>query len=449
MSARSFVRLSLFSLCGLAMVLSGLAEALVAQQVPPPLPPPEVSRPGGGNNDENASGRRGGPPPSVGARNRRGGIRGASSNMDQAKPKFEELLEDEDLSRFRGYKDERIGDGWEIDGKYLHFDGSSGSGDIITVDEFDNFELQFDFKVTEGGNSGVMYRVSLGDDQPYISGPEYQVLDDEGHPDGKSELTSAGSIYGLYAPENKKSRKAGTWNQARIIVNGNSVVHYLNGAKVVEAEIGSADWNERLDKSKFKDWEKYAKNSKGHIAFQDHGNEVWYRKIRIKRLTQETASNNRSSQSDSRGGADRGRPAAATGRPSTRRRPNFSNQGSGLEKDDDKDKRGGDRGNSRADSRDSSRMRPPAGVPSTRRRPNFSNQGSGLQKDDEKDKEKDDKDRGDNRTDSRDRSRPPASTPPPSTRKRPNFSNQGSGLATDKKKEKEDEDDDKKDKKDN
>lgn len=349
MSSRSFVNYSLLMLGAAAMVLGGLAEDVAAQQTPPPLPPPSLGRPGGPDDPAAALGRnRGGPPPEYdgrgGGRTGRGGrsgMRGADSAMGKAKPKFEDLLENKDLSRFRGYASKDIGDGWSIDGKYLYFDGSSGSGDIITVDEYDDFELQFDFKVTEGGNSGVMYRVSLGDNAPYFSGPEYQVLDDEEHPDGKNELTSAGSLYGMYAPENKKNRAAGTWNQARIICKGNKVTHYLNGVKVVEAEIGSDEWNERLNESKFKDWDKFAKNKKGHIAFQDHGNEVWYRKIRIKRLS-DTATASRS-RGDSR--ANSGGQAARTptiprrsGRPRLKK-PSFRQQGSSFE---DPDKKGDD-----------------------------------------------------------------------------------------------------------
>lgn len=199
-----------------------------------------------------------------------------------AKPKFEKLLENKDLSQFRGYKTEEIGDGWMIEGKTLHLNGSGG--DLITSEEYDNFELRFEFKVSEGANSGVMYRVSLGDDASYVSGPEYQILDDANHADGEKEETSVGSLYALYAPTDKKMRDAGVWNTAKIIVDGDHVVHYLNGKRVVDVTIGSDDWNERIADSKFKDWEKFGKNESGHIAFQDHGNEVWFRGIMVKRL---------------------------------------------------------------------------------------------------------------------------------------------------------------------
>ena len=193
------------------------------------------------------------------------------------------MLESKDLSQFRGYAQEEIGEGWSLDGKYLYFDGSGG-GDVITREVYDNFDLQVEWKVADGANSGIMYRVSLGDGAPYMSGPEYQILDDGEHEDGKNELTAAGSLYGMFAAKDKTLREVGSWNKTRIIVDGDQVTHFLNGKKVLEAEIGGDDWNKQLGESKFKDWEKFAKNKEGHIAFQDHGNEVWFRNIRIKRL---------------------------------------------------------------------------------------------------------------------------------------------------------------------
>ena len=272
MSSCKIMNLLAVLCCG-CMLQFGLGE--VVAQGPPRLPPPTI----GGQ-----QGKTGSP---------RGGIQGATMAAEPKKEKvgkFEELLANKDLSRFRGYAQPEIGDGWKMQGKTVHFDGSGG-GDIVTVDQYDNFELQFDWKVSEGGNSGVMYRVSLGDSAPYKSGPEYQVLDDAAHADGKKGMTSAGSLYAMYEPKEKKARKAGIWNSTKVIVDGNKITHYLNGTKIVEAEIGSADWNTKLEASKFKDWEKFAKNKSGHIAFQDHGDEVWFRKIRIKRLASSTASN--------------------------------------------------------------------------------------------------------------------------------------------------------------
>ncbi len=206
-----------------------------------------------------------------------------SSTSGETKVKFTEPLSDRDLSKFRGYQSEEIPPGWKIDGKHLFFDGS-GIGDIMTKETYGDFELQVDWKIEEGGNSGIMFRVTPGDEEPFMSGPEIQILDDEAHDDGKSELTSAGALYGLYPATDKSLRKVGGFNNSRIVVEGNKITHYLNSKKVLEAEIGSEDWNKRLAESKFKDWEKFAKSSSGHICFQNHGDPVRFRNIRIKRL---------------------------------------------------------------------------------------------------------------------------------------------------------------------
>ena len=191
------------------------------------------------------------------------------------------LFDGSSLDHFRGYKSDEIGKGWKIDGDALMFDGSGG-GDIMTKKEFEDFELMFQWKVTEGANSGVMYRVTLGDGAPYFSGPEFQVLDDAKHNDGKNPLTSAGSLYALYVAEGKKLSKVGEWNNAKIVIKGDNVEHWLNGKKVVSATIGSDDWKKRVDGSKFKTWEKFGVSKVGHICFQDHGDKVWFKDIRVK-----------------------------------------------------------------------------------------------------------------------------------------------------------------------
>ncbi|MEL7497167.1 MAG: DUF1080 domain-containing protein [Planctomycetota bacterium] len=269
----SLFRFAVSGVCCLALIVS--TAALSAQEAPPG-PPGEDATPSRPTNQNRAG-------------NSKFARMGTSVGQSASKSGFEDLLESGDLSKFRGYKQEEIGAGWGIDGKYLHFDGTKKSGDIVTVETYGNFDLQFDWKVTDGGNSGVMYRVSLGDGAPYLSGPEYQVLDDTRHKDGENELTSAGSLYALYPPTSSKKRKSGVWNKARIVVEGNKITHYLNGKKVVDATIDSGDWRERVSNSKFKSWEKFGKNSEGHIAFQDHGDEVWYRNVKIKRLSGDTA----------------------------------------------------------------------------------------------------------------------------------------------------------------
>jgi hypothetical protein len=129
-----------------------------------------------------------------------------------------------------------------------------------------------------------MYRVSEEKGAPYETGPEYQVLDNANHSDGKDPKTSAASAYALYAPAKDATKPIGEWNKGRIVVNGNHVEHWLNGQKVVEYEFGSDDWNKRVAASKFKGMDRFGKEPKGHIDLQDHGNEVAYRNIKIKVL---------------------------------------------------------------------------------------------------------------------------------------------------------------------
>jgi hypothetical protein len=209
---------------------------------------------------------------------------GAGKRVSQ----YEELLETKDLSMFRGYQTEEIPAGWKLQGKTLMFDGK-GSGDIITRETYKDFELQVEWSISPGGNSGIMYRVGLGDDQPYLTGPEIQILDDETAGSNPNPLHLSGALYDLYPAENSKLKPAGQWNKSRIIVQGNTVSHRLNGVTVFEVEMGSDDWNEKMARSKFKDWPKFNKLEEGHICFQNHGHEVKFRGIRIKRLTDGSA----------------------------------------------------------------------------------------------------------------------------------------------------------------
>ena len=126
-----------------------------------------------------------------------------------------------------------------------------------------------------------MYRVAETRGAPYETGPEYQVLDDDKHGDGKNPLTSAGSIYAVYAPAKKVVKPAGEWNHTKIVAKGNHLEHWLNGEKVCEAEIGSEDWNAKVAKSKWAKVTSYGKETKGKIDLQDHGNKVEYKNIKI------------------------------------------------------------------------------------------------------------------------------------------------------------------------
>jgi hypothetical protein len=192
------------------------------------------------------------------------------------------LFDGRTLAGWRRYRGGDVASGWRVvDGTLVR---EARGGDIITTDEFGNFELTLEWKIAPGGNSGIMYRVTEDADAPYETGPEMQVLDDERHPDGRSRLTSAGALYGLYPAPTGAVKPVGEWNAVRIVVNGSHVEHWLNGVKTAEAEIGSDDWNQRVANSKFRQWPGFGKASRGHIALQDHGDWVAYRNIRIREL---------------------------------------------------------------------------------------------------------------------------------------------------------------------
>jgi hypothetical protein len=183
---------------------------------------------------------------------------------------------------WRGYRKDSMPAGWQVvDGALTRV---APAGDIVTIEQFDNFELSLEWRVAPGGNSGIFYRVTEDGEHPWHSGPEMQVLDDAAHADGRSPLTSAGALYGLYPAPRGVSKPAGEWNAARIVLNGSHVEHWLNGTKVVEAELGSPDWQARVARSKFDTLPRYGRNQSGHIGLQDHGDRVEYRNIKLRVL---------------------------------------------------------------------------------------------------------------------------------------------------------------------
>ncbi|HUF46764.1 MAG TPA: DUF1080 domain-containing protein [Vicinamibacterales bacterium] len=191
------------------------------------------------------------------------------------------LFDGQSLEHWRGFKRDNAPDGWRAaDGTIARV---GRGGDLVTRQQYASFELALDWRVSPGGNSGVMFHVTEDAGQTYHTGPEMQILDNAGHRDGQSPLTAAGSNYGLHAPPRDLTRPVGEWNTARLVVRGGRFVeHWLNGEKVVEYELGSADWTARVAASKFKEWPGYGKAGRGHIALQDHGNPVWYRNIKIR-----------------------------------------------------------------------------------------------------------------------------------------------------------------------
>ncbi len=190
------------------------------------------------------------------------------------------LFDGESLDGWRGFRRDSAPNGWKaVDGTLARV---GEGGDLITEDRFRDFELSLDWRVGPGGNSGIFYLANEDTRWIFEGAPEMQVLDDAGHPDGASRLTSAGSNFGLYPAPRGVVRPAGEWNTARIIVRDGHVEHWLNGQRVVEYELGSDDWRRRVADSKFAQWPSYGHAREGHIGLQDHGDPVWYRNIKIR-----------------------------------------------------------------------------------------------------------------------------------------------------------------------
>ena len=193
------------------------------------------------------------------------------------------LFDGSSVAAWRGYRQDSMPSGWRIENGTLTKD--TVSGDIMTRDQFGDFELELEWKLDAGGNAGIFYRGTEEYDHLDWSAPEYQLLDDATAPNGESRLTSAGAAYALYPSPEGVLRPANEWNEARIVVRGNHVEHWMNGQKLLEYELGSENWTAKVKASKFVDWPNYGKSARGHIAVQgDHEGRLSLRNIRIREL---------------------------------------------------------------------------------------------------------------------------------------------------------------------
>ena len=193
------------------------------------------------------------------------------------------LFDGEKVNGLRGYKQKGLPESWVIvDGALKTI---SGHGvDLISEDVYKNFELELEWKIPKGGNSGIFYFATEEGKHIYESAPEMQVLDNIAHRDGLRDVTTAGSLYDLIAPIKNVVKTVGEFNQVRIKVEDNHVEHWLNGIKILEYEYQSEHMKALIAKSKFKTMPLFAKASSGHIGLQgDHG-KIWYRNIRIRKL---------------------------------------------------------------------------------------------------------------------------------------------------------------------
>jgi len=214
------------------------------------------------------------------------------SNKDEG---YVPLFDGKTTNGWRGYGGDKFPEkGWVIEDGTLHVLGSGkgeagGGGDIITVKKYKNFELSLEWKVSEGGNSGIFYLAQEKPDQPiWKSAPEMQILDNERHPDAKLGVAgnrAAGSLYDLIPGDMKVVKPAGEWNHVKVMVYKGTVVHWMNGKNVLEYHLWTSDWKEMVGKSKFKDYPDFVNPAEeGYIGLQDHGDDVWFRNIKIKEL---------------------------------------------------------------------------------------------------------------------------------------------------------------------
>jgi hypothetical protein len=201
------------------------------------------------------------------------------------------LFDGSSKTGWHSYNKTEATDIWKVEDGALTIDSvarknGTPDGDLVTNDEFENYELALEWKISEAGNSGIIFSVhedpKLG--ASYLTGPEMQVLDDAKHPDGKYPKHNSGDLYDLKKSVKNAAKPVGEWNKVRILKKDGHLTFWLNGTKTVETTIGSDEWKELLANSKFKKWKDFAQYAKGHIALQDHGDQVWYRDIKIRVL---------------------------------------------------------------------------------------------------------------------------------------------------------------------
>ena len=204
------------------------------------------------------------------------------------------LFDGKTLNGWHNYGKTTVGEAWKVADSTLYLDTTKKAGwqtaqggDIVSAEEYENFDLKLEWKIAPGGNSGVIFYVHEDTTKyKYVwhTGPEMQVLDNDLHSDGKIPKHRAGDLYDLISCSKETVKKPGEWNEAEIISKDGKLDFFLNGTNVVSTRLWDDAWKKLVAGSKFKEWPDFGTYKKGHIALQDHGNTVWYRNIKIKRL---------------------------------------------------------------------------------------------------------------------------------------------------------------------
>ena len=204
---------------------------------------------------------------------------------DSQQKGWKSLFDGKSLTGWRTYQN-KTADSWSVKDGILYCSGNTKGNtqhaDLITNEQFENFELSLEWKIAAGANSGIVYLVSEEFPATYHSGPEYQLIDDKGYPAKLEDWQKTGANYAMNTPSEDATRPAGEWNHTRIIVDHGKVEHWLNGKKIVAYTLWDADWHKNKASGKWKDVPSYGSLKSGHIALQDHGGEAWFREIRIR-----------------------------------------------------------------------------------------------------------------------------------------------------------------------
>jgi hypothetical protein len=203
-------------------------------------------------------------------------------------PGYMSLFDGKTLNGWRTYQN-KPADSWMVKDGVLYCKGSTTDksdrrADLITTDTYENFDLQIDWKIAPQGNSGILYMVTEEYETSYLSGPEYQVIDDVNFPEKLEDWQKVAANYAMHTAPTAHPKPAGEWNHTRIVVDHGHVQHWLNGEKVVEYDLWTDDWKKRKAEGKWKDAPGYGMSKVGHVALQDHGSEAWFKNIEIKRL---------------------------------------------------------------------------------------------------------------------------------------------------------------------
>ncbi|WP_207535969.1 3-keto-disaccharide hydrolase [Desertivirga arenae] len=212
--------------------------------------------------------------------------------ISEKKDSWKPLFDGKTTKGWHSYGRPEAGKAWKADNGILHLDASSKTagaegGDLLTDEEYGDFHLKVDWKIAAKGNSGIIFYVKEDPKNypnTFNTGPEMQVLDNEGHPDAKIHKHRAGDLYDLIPSSKETVKPVGEWNKAEIISKGGKLEFYLNGTKVVSTTLWDEKWNGMIAGSKFASMPGFGTFKSGKIALQDHGDEVWYRNIMIRRL---------------------------------------------------------------------------------------------------------------------------------------------------------------------